>query len=561
MIRSLQRQKFFIRLMSWEYWPFNLVYIPVFLYYGWLALRARHLLFFSAANPGIPAGGLVGESKSDILDKIPHQWKPKGLLIPAHCSHEDCLRQLQSAALPFPLIAKPDIGERGLLVELISDSLALKTWRELHPVDVLIQEYIAYPNEVSVLHFRFPGQQTGRISSITLKKYLSVQGNGRDTLGQLIRDYPRARLQEDKLRLSHAQRWNDVPAKGEEIVFHTIGNHSKGCMFLDGRHLNSEQLLQTFDQINSHLDGIFYGRYDIKCASFEALTQGRDFYILEFNGVKSEPAHIYQPGYPILRFYRDILWHWKVIWHISRENHRRGVAYMSHRVGLGRLKALLQYHKRANARAVSAKASSPALALALMAMLFACSPQTVRQGRAEGPLREGLRHGKWTSYHFNGNVEWQGKYRMGKEQGSWKSWYEDGSLHEEREFRDAQLEGSYKAYYQSGGLKQEGEYRSGKKEGLWVLYHPDASKAERGAYRDDLPDGPFQSWYEGGQTRSQSTWSMGEGKGAFYYPNGALEHSAQWRKGKPHGVWEYYDRSGNIIRKEVYREGLLISSN
>jgi len=44
---------FFMRLFHWEFWPFNLVYFPVFFYYAFLAVKARSLFFFYAANPTI----------------------------------------------------------------------------------------------------------------------------------------------------------------------------------------------------------------------------------------------------------------------------------------------------------------------------------------------------------------------------------------------------------------------------------------------------------------------------------------------------------------------------
>ncbi|MBC8153596.1 MAG: hypothetical protein H7Z72_11850, partial [Bacteroidetes bacterium] len=65
---------FFIRLRSWEYWPFSVVYAPVFVYWLWLSLKARSFFFFSAGNPSIELGGLLGESKIDILDKISDEF-------------------------------------------------------------------------------------------------------------------------------------------------------------------------------------------------------------------------------------------------------------------------------------------------------------------------------------------------------------------------------------------------------------------------------------------------------------------------------------------------------
>jgi len=47
-----------IRWKHWEYWPSWAYYFPMLAYYPWLALKARHLCFFTAANPGIYTGGM-----------------------------------------------------------------------------------------------------------------------------------------------------------------------------------------------------------------------------------------------------------------------------------------------------------------------------------------------------------------------------------------------------------------------------------------------------------------------------------------------------------------------
>ena len=55
------------RWTRWEFWPPWLFYPPVLAYVCWLGLRHRGLTVFTAANPGFPAGGFIGESKAEIL--------------------------------------------------------------------------------------------------------------------------------------------------------------------------------------------------------------------------------------------------------------------------------------------------------------------------------------------------------------------------------------------------------------------------------------------------------------------------------------------------------------
>src|SRR5678815_4109649 len=63
-----------IRLTKWEYWPPWLSYLPLVGWIGVQAIRHRSLVVFTGANPAIPAGGFIGESKIAILEGL---WKSR----------------------------------------------------------------------------------------------------------------------------------------------------------------------------------------------------------------------------------------------------------------------------------------------------------------------------------------------------------------------------------------------------------------------------------------------------------------------------------------------------
>jgi hypothetical protein len=63
MLFYIRYLNFMTRLTQWEYWPFEVIYLPIFVYWLWLSVKARSLFFFSAANPSIENGGMLGESK------------------------------------------------------------------------------------------------------------------------------------------------------------------------------------------------------------------------------------------------------------------------------------------------------------------------------------------------------------------------------------------------------------------------------------------------------------------------------------------------------------------
>ena len=53
-----------------EFWPPWLFYAPLAPYWAWLSVRFGGPLTATASNPSIHAGGLIGESKSQILDLV-----------------------------------------------------------------------------------------------------------------------------------------------------------------------------------------------------------------------------------------------------------------------------------------------------------------------------------------------------------------------------------------------------------------------------------------------------------------------------------------------------------
>lgn len=319
---------FWIKLTHWEYWPWYIVYIPVFIYWLWCGVKTRAIFWLTAANPGFEYGGVIGSSKHGILSKIPPRYVPKGFLLQPEDSIVSIEDKMTAAGIAYPVILKPDIGERGFHVELINNREQLAAYRAATREATLLQTYIDLPLELGIFYYRLPTEDEGVVSSIVRKALLSVKGDGKSTLRQLMAMSGRAKQQIDRIDAKEIIDLSFIPANGQEIVLEPIGNHVRGTTFLNGEDLITPAVLRIIDEVSKEIDGFFYGRYDIRCASIEDLCAG-EFMIMELNGGASEPAHIYAPNYPILKGYRELLSHWKILYQISRMNHRRGTAYMS----------------------------------------------------------------------------------------------------------------------------------------------------------------------------------------------------------------------------------------
>lgn len=325
---QIGRSNFFIKLKSWEYWPFGIVQFPIFIYFGWLSLRARSLVFFTAANPGITMGGMFGESKFEVIKKIPSQYVPRTKLVRMPASSKQVVSLMEEQQLQFPIIAKPDLGERGFKVKKINHVNDLETYLSNQRFDFIIQEYVDLPMEYGVFYTRFPNQECGRVTSVVMKEMLSVTGDGKSSLRTLILGLDRAKLQWNNLKHVYRDRLDEIVRTGERIELVSIGNHCLGTKFLDGSHLINDELHRSFDAISRQIPEFYFGRFDLRCGLEEDLYTG-NVKILELNGCGAEPAHIYHPGYSLRKALGVLFEHWRNIFIIARQNEQRGVAYTS----------------------------------------------------------------------------------------------------------------------------------------------------------------------------------------------------------------------------------------
>ena len=304
--------------------------MPVWL---WYCVKARSFWFFTTSNPTLTFGGFEGESKQEMFDQLPQQYYPKTVYIPHTLPFGEAEKLISSNKLNYPLAAKPDVGMMGFMFRKIESAEKLRSYHEKMPVKYIIQEYINYPLEVSVFYYRLPGEKKGTITGFLKKEYLTVTGNGKSTLLELILDYPRVRFRVDEMKAKHESRLHDIINNGEPYCLSNALNLSRGGKLISLAREKDEKLLAVFDGLSHYTGYFYYGRYDIKCKSIEDLKMGKNFSILEYNGCGAEPHHIYGNGHSLWQAYKIVLQHWKILYKISVSNHERGMDYWKFRRG------------------------------------------------------------------------------------------------------------------------------------------------------------------------------------------------------------------------------------
>ncbi len=315
------------RWSRWEFWPAWLVYLLLLPRLVVLALRHRSLTVFAAANPGMPLGGFVGESKLDILKRLPGDWiVPTVSIEPdAPDARLDALdRLIRSNGLHFPLVLKPDVGERGSDVSLIRSRVEAAAYFERVRSRILVQPYHAGPFEAGVFYIRHPGTERGFIFSITDKVQPRVTGDGRSSLRSLIWNDQRLSLQAATLLEQLGPAADRVPTAGERVLLSIAGNHCRGTMFLDGHALITPELERRIDEIARSYEGFFFGRFDLRYVHPDAFAKGEGFRIVELNGVLSESTNIYDPSWSLRRGLRTLADQWTLAFEIGTANAQRG---------------------------------------------------------------------------------------------------------------------------------------------------------------------------------------------------------------------------------------------
>ncbi len=327
------------KLLHWEYWSMAFIYYPIFPIWLYYAIKAKSFFFFNAANPSIKNGGMAMESKKEIYDIIPQQYIPKTILIKKETQFEDIISTVNNSGIQFPLIVKPDVGLKSFAVERLKNERELELYRNKFSNHFIVQELIEFPNEVGIFYVRLPYEKEGKITGIVSKEFLSVTGNGIDSILQLIKKKPRSSFQLPFLKRKYGDLLNTILPDNKNHILVPYGSHTRGAKFVDVSSKINQKLINRVNDICTQIPGFYFGRLDILYSSFEELENGENFSIIEINGAGSEPTHIYDPKHSLFFAWKEIIKHWQLLYQISDLNNKKGHHYLSFKEGTEMLRA------------------------------------------------------------------------------------------------------------------------------------------------------------------------------------------------------------------------------
>lgn len=320
----------FQRVVKWEFWPAWLFYSPVALFCAYLGIRYRGFSLPTAANLNQRNGGIIGESKIEILQTLmatSPDLTSNGYLVPSGTLSERltkvrdiCYRN----EIPLPFVLKPDTAQRGGGFKKVQSLEEAEQYLAQVSAPLVLQKYVAGPREAGIFYYRFPAESKGHIFGITRKHFPVVTGDGVRTLRELIMADLRARLIAPTYLERFAADAERVLERSECVRLVEAGNHCQGCIFQDGSDLYTEELRARFDEISQRLSGFFIGRYDIRYTSNDELRAGKGFQIIELNGAASEATNIYDECNSLWSAYATLYRQWKLVYQIGAANRSLG---------------------------------------------------------------------------------------------------------------------------------------------------------------------------------------------------------------------------------------------
>ncbi|WP_421850228.1 D-alanine--D-alanine ligase [Marinomonas sp.] len=322
-------------ISPYEFMPTWFFYAPVVVQSLLLGLRHGDVCLPLIANPSIKLSGMVGESKTEILDlagPIAKQWIEPFITLTKNQDDtaiqlENALHAMDAAKLSFPIVAKPDLGCRGVGVKLLKSQAQLLDYIQNFPYSArfLLQRKAPYQAEAGVFYVRYPGNEQGEIISITLKYTPSVVGDGVHSLKELIERCPRAGQLTHLYFPRHTSKLDWVPEAGVEFPLAFAGSHSRGSIFRNGNQYITQALTRKLDEILKDVDGYYYGRLDIKFADIESFMAGEKFSILEMNGASSEATHIWDRNTKLSEIFSTLLKQYRILFEIGALHKKRGL--------------------------------------------------------------------------------------------------------------------------------------------------------------------------------------------------------------------------------------------
>lgn len=309
---------------SWNHCPWAIQFLPV------ITKFFKEWGKINAVNPALSGlSGLMGLSKLEINKRLNSVFRPKNIFLKTIPKSREILEkkfhEKYNHGLLFPLIFKPNIGERCTGVHFVSEEKLTEFLSEnVNLENIIMEEFIETTQEFGLSWIFNPINKKVEIITLTERELLKVTGNGKTSLQNLI-------IQKCKISSVDLERQNKIIAGfsnlelKEKIIGERTISRAASVSYGTISHkikLPSKQkasLEKLVPQIITDFSGLHAGRFDLKSNSLDDLVSGK-CKVLEMNGIAGTPLDIYDNEISIKEKYQILFDYFSRILDIADKN-------------------------------------------------------------------------------------------------------------------------------------------------------------------------------------------------------------------------------------------------
>jgi antitoxin component YwqK of YwqJK toxin-antitoxin module len=190
---------------------------------------------------------------------------------------------------------------------------------------------------------------------------------------------------------------------------------------------------------------------------------------------------------------------------------------------------------------------------------------------SEGCYVAGVPTGVWTSYSDRGDKLSEGERRNNEPHGIWH-FYQDGALQETATFEEGMRDG-VQTLWKDGSLTDSVFWENGVKSGLAKSFRSDGSLSLELPYESNQREGKAilynlseepngYRWYKNNRLVASESFNRFDQNGLktgpwkVFHPSGRVVESGFYLDDLRHGVFQFFDARGSVVRVVEFRHGL-----
>jgi len=120
------------------------------------------------------------------------------------------------------------------------------------------------------------------------------------------------------------------------------------------------------------------------------------------------------------------------------------------------------------------------------------------------------RHGPWTSWYANGQVQLEGEFTSDVESGKFTWWYQNGQKSLEGFYKEGEQHGRWSWWHPNGQKSSQGDFLAGHQKGRWFWWQENGKVAKAAEYGDGGAEESVAGLPKGPKTESELPISEGD---------------------------------------------------